>query len=306
MQITLDHETATLLTQLADGWNAEHPDDPRTPTSLVNEAVVRVHRGFYGLPDGDPKGPQQSTGPFRKYASDRRAEVLLRQIDPNRFRLSQPIRFDDGTERLEIEEEYVSDLASVPEFLTWLVPRYGWHTLAALLHDSLQTRPDRPDYPPERADAHFRDAMGATNVPLLRRWLMWAAVAIRTEVKFMSVPRKVRAVGWVGACALGSLALWGWSAWRFADDPGLETLGTVGALTAGAVVVPVVLSPVLWGKRWKMGALSGVALVFVTVPVVLVNGSKLVYLGFDWLAEHLFVRPADRNPVVVPKAGVDR
>jgi hypothetical protein len=34
-------------------------------------------------------------------------------------------------------EPFVTDLASVPRSLTWLVPRYGMYTKAAVLHDYL-------------------------------------------------------------------------------------------------------------------------------------------------------------------------
>jgi len=81
-----------------------------------------------------------------------------------------------------------TDLASVPFFLTWLVPKDGTHTPAALLHDALIGGQKDVHYetsvpetvPEDHADYLFREAMKQTGVPWLRRWLMWGAVSLRT------------------------------------------------------------------------------------------------------------------------------
>lgn len=83
----------------------------------------------------------------------------------------------DGT-RME------TDLASVPPFLTWLVPKDGRHTPAALLHDGLmpKTPPLYQGPPVDRveADRIFQNAMQHLDVAFLRRWAMWAAVSLAT------------------------------------------------------------------------------------------------------------------------------
>ena len=291
--ITISQTSAELLSELRDGLRREHGDE-RTAAQLVDDAIRRVHRGFFGLPPGDPDGPELPTGPFRKWASDRRAEVLLRQVDATTFCLVQPIRYVDGARRFEVPEDNVTDLASVPRVLTWLVPRYGRHTLAALVHDHLQ---DDTTVSPEEADVIFRDSMGKTGVPLARRWLMWAAVALRTEWKAGGV-RAVRTALWAAVFGLVGLLLWPVVWYRAAVD-GWDAAGFVAVAVAGCLVVPVALCW-LWGTRWRwrLGAIAGVALSLFTIELFFVAFVLVVYVGIEWVIERLAVWGAPRNPVL--------
>ncbi len=286
--LTITETTAALLTELWNGMRHEHGDE-RTEDELADDAIRRVHRGFFGMAPGEG-GPEEGTGPFRKWASDRPAEVLLRQVDAKTFRLAQPFRFDDGANHFAVPEDDVTDLASVPRFLTWLVPRYGRHTLAALLHDHLQ---DDTAVTSEQSDEIFRDAMGATGVPLSRRWLMWAAVALRTQWKLGGL-RSLLVLLWVALFGLAALALW--PTLVVAIFLGQATV-TWSVAVAAAIVAPLLLSWV-WGRLWRLGALGGLALVFFTVPVVLVVFALCVYLGTEWVVERFFVKAPNRNPVL--------
>lgn len=291
-EIVIADASAQLLEELWQGMRDEH-GETRTKAQLVDDAIKRVHRGFFGLPEGAPEGPERATGPFRKWASARWAEVLLRQVDAKTFRLAQPFRYDDGTMRFDVPEEDVTDLASVPRFLTWLVPRYGRHTLAALLHDNLQ---GHPTISPEQADEIFRDSMGSTGVPLTRRWLMWSAVAVRTQWKHGGL-RSFGVFAWVAMFGLMALALWPVVLIR----PVLSFSGRAVALSAlavvGAIVLAVALS-FLWGRLWKVGALGAIALLFFTMQVLLVLIALGLYLGIEWLVENVVVKKEKRNPVL--------
>lgn len=289
--VTITDESAALLREVWEGMRDEQ-GDRRTEAEIVDDAIMRVHRGFIGLAPGTG-GPEQPTGPFRKWASDRWAEVLLRQVDAKTFRLAQPFRFDDGTNRFDVPEDDVTDLASVPRFLTWLVPRYGRHTLAALLHDNLQ---DHTSVSSAQADVLFRDSMGQTGVPLTRRWLMWAAVALRTQWKQGGL-QAVRVALWVAIFAIAALVLWTKVALDLVTDFGWEAIGFLALAVAATVVVPLALSWV-WGGLWRIGALGGIALMTFTVPVVLVVVALGAYVGVEWLVEHLFVPRPKRNPVL--------
>jgi hypothetical protein len=311
--IGISDESAGLLQELFDGLQATHHEDGRTKGKVVDDAIRRVHRGFFGV---DPKSrcAPPPTGPFMKYASDRPAEVLLRQIDPTHFQLAQPFRFASDDIHLEVLEDDVTDLASVPPYLTWLVQRYGPHTLAALLHDSVQpkgdeTWADREDgLTSEKADELFRDSMGETGAPVVRRWVMWAAVALRTQVKFSPWPNRVRAVAWAVVFALVGLLVW----------PGaIATGGLDGAsLAVLAVLAPVPLSLLVWWSRWRLGLLSGIALVIVVIPVLLVLVVVLAFRGVEWLFERpvpeerrgrirVARAPAEPAPVPLPAMGPD-
>ncbi|MEY2478040.1 MAG: hypothetical protein QOG87_3355 [Actinomycetota bacterium] len=311
--VNISEDSAAKLEELWAGLQATH-QDPRTQAELVEDAIRRVHRGFFGDPP-DPQKPQESTGPFRKWASDRYAEVLLRQIDATTFALVQPFRYaDDQGRRFNVVEDDVSDLASVPRFLTWLVPRYGRHTLAALLHDHLQpekaaeegsavtartpSSPEDPKPTSEVADAIFRDAMGQTGVPFSRRWLMWSAVALRTEWNRKGL-RRARVVGWVAVFLPTAVLLWPAVAMRFVTNSGWRALGLGAAAFVGAALVPTLLAFPVWWKQWRIGALSGAALLYFSVQMVLVSIALGLYLGFEWLIEQLAVRrPEQRNPVL--------
>lgn len=289
-QVTITDESAALLHELWEGMRDQHGED-RTEAELVDDAIWRVHRGFFGRPPGEG-GPDQPTGPFFKWASGRGAEVLLRQIDAKTFRLAQPFRYDDGTRRINVPEDDVTDLASVPRFLTWLIPRYGRHTLAALVHDHLQ---DVEDVTSEEADLIFRDSMGDIGVPLSRRWLMWSAVGLRTE-KNHGGWRLVRAIGWAVVFAAAALVLSGALVWGALT--GWGELGAAVVAVAGVMAAALVLS-VVWGRLWRLGALTALGLVFFTLPILLVLIALGGYLALEWMVEHVFVRASHRNPVLV-------
>lgn len=87
---------------------------------------------------------------------------------------------------------FVTDFASVPRFLHWLVSPYGAYTRAAVLHDWLLvslaewtirsrgfTHGAIADQPPANSrdcDGIFRRVMEDLGVPAPKRWIMWAAV----------------------------------------------------------------------------------------------------------------------------------
>lgn len=290
--VSVTEESSTLLHELWQGMREEH-GETRTKDELVDDAIKRVHRGFFGLPDGSPDGPAQPTGPFRKWASARRAEVLLRQVDAKTFRLSQPFRYDDGITRLDVPEDDVTDLASVPRFLTWLVPRYGRHTLAALLHDNLQ---DHRTISSEQADKIFRDSMRDTGVPLSRRWLMWSAVALRTQWKHGGF-RALGVVAWVALFSLIAVVLWPVLTVHLVGSFGWGAIARCAAAFVAAVLLPLLLS-CLWGRLWKVGALGGIALLFFTVQIILVVFALGVYFAVEWIVEKLLVKKGNRNPVL--------
>jgi hypothetical protein len=76
---------------------------------------------------------------------------------------------------------FITDFATVPRFLHWLVLPYGAYTRAAVLHDYLiEERINHPD-PAMRVtsrdvDGIFRRVMQDLGVPWAKRWVMWAAV----------------------------------------------------------------------------------------------------------------------------------
>lgn len=102
---------------------------------------------------------------------------------------------------------FVSDLASVPWFLAWLVGRTGHHLRAAIVHDWLIDRLGQTDAPVAArrdADEVFLDLMASDGVPLARRRLIHAAVSLATETT-AGWARRLGAVITVAAPALSVL-----------------------------------------------------------------------------------------------------
>lgn len=87
---------------------------------------------------------------------------------------------------------FVTDFATVPRFLHWLILPYGAYTRAAVLHDWLLTElaawsiayrsgPRVGEQPPADSrdtDGIFRKVMEELGVPWAKRWMMWAAVRV--------------------------------------------------------------------------------------------------------------------------------
>src|SRR6266498_560428 len=72
-----------------------------------------------------------------------------------------------------------TDFASIPWVCTWLIPRYGLYTKAAIVHDYLcRTQHDKFS-----SDRTFRLAMKDLKVPWVTRTLMWAAPLCQHEVR---------------------------------------------------------------------------------------------------------------------------
>ena len=257
----------------------------RTVPDLMSEAVDRLSRIYVGDPDD---GPTEPTAPFSKLYSALPAEIVVRQVTPATFELREPFRYAAGGRRFDMLMGDISDFASVPRFLTWLIPRYGQHTMAALLHDHLQhhlvtERDPRPDDPErvtsEQADTIFREALSSSRVPFLRRWVMWTAVSLRTIVK-SGVAGVVAVLLWTLVFVVLGIA---WPT-LFLIASASPTLGwpLPVLLAAATFLLPVVLCW-LWWRWWRVGLISGLTLAVITLPCVLAILAAGFYFGVEAL-----------------------
>jgi hypothetical protein len=108
-------------------------------------------------------------------------DVVVRELadaDGSRWRLEEPLSYTGRDELFVVPAGFTTDFASVPQSLTWLVPRYGRYTKAAILHDYLWQRCREGAFAWADADGVLRRAMRELDVPFLRRWLMWGAVRL--------------------------------------------------------------------------------------------------------------------------------
>jgi len=112
-------------------------------------------------------------------------DVVVRELatgEGSRWQLVEPLGYAGRDETFSVPAGFTTDFASVPQALTWLVPRYGRYTKAAILHDYLWGLCREGRFAWADADGLLRRAMRELDVPFLRRWLMWGAVRLAAIV----------------------------------------------------------------------------------------------------------------------------
>jgi hypothetical protein len=209
-------------------------------------------------------------------------------------------------------EPFVTDLASVPRSLTWLIPRYGMYTKAAVLHDYLCQNIGRDTvevFPTpavargsgaaptdtqeirikDRSDADeiFRLVMTELGVPWARRWLMWGAVSWATLWTSVWPGRSSRPIlRWIGramllaAAPVAGLLVWMGAVGWFVGGAGWKWLRITGvAIVAAAAVAGVLIAAgyVAQGRwdRWLV-YLIAFAMTVASLPLLAVG----VAIGF--------------------------
>lgn len=251
--------------------------------------------------------------PFSGQPPLTRPRYRLERVSATSFRLLEQFRYEHpatGVEftipnLLEVPADdpvaqrwgpFTSDLASVPAPFMWLVPPNGVHTPAALVHDALVLAPGEPvrHLPAdvvvtrEEADTIFRDAMRELGVPVVRRWLMWTAVALAT---LMASPGRARLAWRAGIFGLGLLwvALGALQVLDIVDfHVELPWMGDVPWYTDlwRSALVPVgsiVLVSVLALRRWRLFAIFGLAVSTLGLVIVAVGITYGVYLAVEFL-----------------------
>jgi|SRR6188768_3098604 len=97
--------------------------------------------------------------------------------DIRSWKLLNDLHYQGDTDHFTVPAGYVTDFASVPDSLVWLLNKTGPYTRAAVVHDWLIT----DEIPAKRVtsrdtDGLFRRIMREEGVPFPKRWVMWAAV----------------------------------------------------------------------------------------------------------------------------------
>lgn len=156
------------------------------------------------------------------------------------WRVNGGLKYTDGKATpYAAEAGFQTDLASVPLIMTWLFPRYGLYTKAAVVHDELC----RPESPVDRfeADEVFNEMMAVLGVPKLRRLLMASAVTWPTMIGHL-VKTRVGAWAVVAFTILSTLLLAQvWSGWALLLAGLMSFLVWIGVTT-------VITAPV---SRWR-------------------------------------------------------
>lgn len=102
-------------------------------------------------------------------------DLVAQQVGDENWRPVEPLRYQGNRQTFEVPKDFVTDFASVPLPIRWLIPKSGRHSKAAVLHDYLWRHQSRPTTYAD-ADGLFRRALYDLKVPLLRRWVMWGGV----------------------------------------------------------------------------------------------------------------------------------
>lgn len=273
----------------------------RSRAEILDTAARALHRAWVGSPPA--RGEERI--PFKKEFSDNDAHVVLRQKDANNFLRAEGFRYKDITVPAGGDS---TDLASIPDFLTWLVPRYGRHSLPALLHDHLIGK-DTVGEKRENADRLFRDSMGETQVPFIRRWVMWSAVSIFTQLerplKRPGAYFRLLAYPWLAVFAITGfllhfgLAGWWRVPWYVADPV---------RFLAVALISPALLS-FAWGwGRYRVGLISAYALLVLPGAVLGLVPALVIYHVLEQASKPVlkilqrFNPEVKVNPVLVKNA----
>lgn len=118
--------------------------------------------------------------------------LVVAAVDDRTWELVEPLVYHGRDDVLVIPAGFRTDFATVPRILQWIVPRTGRYSAATVVHDWLI---ESRTVPRRDADGVFRRVLRELGVPVLLRWLMFAAV------RFGARELDWRAVG-VGLAAL--------------------------------------------------------------------------------------------------------
>lgn len=122
--------------------------------------------------------------PFHEYSAHVRVSQHLAL-------LTEPLRYSGQRQSFIVPAGFVTDFASVPRWVTWLVPTLGSYTLAAILHDWLCTVGITAGIVTSRdADGIFRRVAREEGTGPVTRWLLW------TGVRWGALLSRRRRTGW--------------------------------------------------------------------------------------------------------------
>ena len=124
-------------------------------------------------------GEERSSGPDERVpGTGFEGDIVVKPVQPEgtRWELVEPFTYHAKTDSFTIPAGFITDFASVPRLVVWLLPRYGQWTAAAILHDYLWALSRKGEFEKSDADGIFNRSMRELGVPFLRRWIMWTAV----------------------------------------------------------------------------------------------------------------------------------
>ena len=121
--------------------------------------------------------------------------------------------------------------------------------------------------------------LGSAGVPWLKRWIMWAAVALRTRRAAGGI-RRASLYVWVVLAIVGITTFVNavgapWLGWSHPLGPGLMLLISVS--------LPFVAAP-LWGRQFGASLVAAVAALWILPAAAFAVVGSGVYKALEWLA----------------------
>ena len=105
--------------------------------------------------------------------------VDLRKLSNGSYILLEELIYQGRDEIFIVPKGMITDLASVPRFLRWLVGPADRNIIkAALVHDFLWAESRAGRFRKCHADGIFRRIMRESGVGVAQRWFMWATVRL--------------------------------------------------------------------------------------------------------------------------------
>jgi hypothetical protein len=105
------------------------------------------------------------------------SDVAVERVSDTLWQLTKPVAYQGRSDLFEVPAGFVTDFASVPRFVTWLVPITGRYTEGSILHDWFcVTGIETGAISAVDADGVFRRVMWEEGVPWLLRWLIWLGI----------------------------------------------------------------------------------------------------------------------------------
>lgn len=261
----------------------------------------------------DSWSPWRAAPHSRFEVRDPDGKVGLIQVDDSRFLVSTAFRFTDEavlkmlTERLVRDgmtadearravddartftptTENPTDMASIPRYMRWFENTYGAHTLAAIIHDELIVNvPNAGELRSDTlSDRFFREMMRSAGVPWLKRWIMWAAVALRSRWAAGGL-RRASVCLWVALAVTGIAS--------FVDAVGAWLFGwghpiDVWLLVLIALLLPFASAP-LWGRQYGASLIAAIAALWILPAAAFGALGFVIYKGLEFIARRFGLR----------------
>lgn len=99
--------------------------------------------------------------------------MILKELEDEQYELAQSLTVMD----ILIPKGFVTDLMSVPGIVRWFVPKWGWSTMASILHD-FGYRRNTPKMPRKFWDHKLMETLLMARAPAWRAVIIYLAVRL--------------------------------------------------------------------------------------------------------------------------------